>query len=204
MPSFTPICWVCSYDMCHINISCVYAFNITSSLINIHVINHINDSKAEAELSQLSASRPEVRPAPGGMQELGCSPWVWNGPCSPAAHPCPTPSASTCPGAARCIPALPPARCSQHCSLLLCQQPQSKQEGPPSPVSLCPVLWFPGRRLLLLHRSTLREVQKQMHLSQREPCILGGSASEQQTGAGHAFPGDYGMSRVALCQPHTR
>lgn len=106
MPSFTPICWVCSYDMCHINISCVYAFNITSSLINIHVINHINDSKAEAELSQLSASRPEVRPAPGGMQELGCSPWVWNDPCSPAAHPCPTPSPSTCPGAARCIPAL--------------------------------------------------------------------------------------------------
>lgn len=108
------------------------------------------------------------------------------------------------------VPLHPPARAlglraaSQHCSLLLCQQPQSKQEGPPSPVSLCPVLWFPGRRLLLLHRSTLHEVQKQMHLSQREPCILGGSASEQQTGAGHAFPGDYGMSWVALCQPHTR
>lgn len=103
MPSFTPICWVCSYDMCHINISCVYAFNITSSLINIHVINHINDSKAEAERSQLFASHPEVRPTPGGMQEPGCSLWVWNG---PAAHPCPSPTmwvCTLCPSPASCM-----------------------------------------------------------------------------------------------------
>lgn len=45
--------------MCHINILYVYGFNITSSLINIHVINHINGCDAEEQYSHLSASRRE-------------------------------------------------------------------------------------------------------------------------------------------------
>lgn len=61
--------------MCHINISCVYAFNITSSLINIHAVKHINDCKAEEEYSQLSALYPEFKPSPGGQEETPR--WLW-------------------------------------------------------------------------------------------------------------------------------
>lgn len=39
--------------MCHINILYVYVFNITSSLINIHVIKHINGCDAEEQYSHL-------------------------------------------------------------------------------------------------------------------------------------------------------